>query len=423
MKRVLIAFVIVLGLLGTAGSASATNGDNLIAIGPVARAMGGVGVASPQDAISAVFVNPAAMCFGPYCPSSEMNFGGTLFMPKVDTRVSFPASGTVISADSEDKVYPIPAIGLSVPITDRPPFWRFGLSAYGVSGLGVDYKGTAVDQPAFYNFGPMGSFPLVSGAYSELAIMKFAPAVAFQPFEKFSFGMAFHVDYAILDLRQGSSSGYGMGVQLGMIYKALDGVSLGLSYTSPQNVNHDDVADFDGDGSLDRLKLESPHQIAFGAAYRVNNKLLLEADVKWLNWSEANGYEDFDWEDQWVLGFGAQYKPIPKLTLRAGYCYGKNPLNTHDGFNGQVPVSVQGKTMPTYYYETFRIVGFPAIVEHHLTFGLGYDFTSRFSMHAGFVHAFEKSVDESGTDITGQPVALKSTLSENSVDFGFTWRF
>ncbi|WP_347243431.1 hypothetical protein, partial [Thermogutta sp.] len=241
MKRALISCVIVLGLLGTAGSVSATNGDNLIAVGPVARAMGGVGVASPQDAISAVFVNPAAMCFGPYCPSSEMNFGGTLFMPKVDTRISFPASGTVISADSEDKVYPIPAIGLSVPLTDRPPFWRFGLSAYGVSGLGVDYKGTAVDQPGFYNFGPMGSFPLVSGAYSELAIMKFAPAIAFQPFEKVSFGLALHVDYATLDLRQGSSSGYGVGVQLGMIYKATDSVSLGLSYTSPQNVNHDDV--------------------------------------------------------------------------------------------------------------------------------------------------------------------------------------
>ncbi|ROQ90911.1 sulfurtransferase TusA family protein [Desulfosoma caldarium] len=46
--------------------------------------------------------------------------------------------------------------------------------------LGVDDKGTAVDQPGFYNFGPMGSFPLVAGAYSEPAIMKFAPAVALQ---------------------------------------------------------------------------------------------------------------------------------------------------------------------------------------------------------------------------------------------------
>ncbi|MBC7360027.1 MAG: hypothetical protein H5U10_15960 [Desulfacinum sp.] len=91
MKRT-VSIVFLLFLLGAlaAPPAQATNGDNLIAVGPVSRAMGGVGVAAPQDAISAVFVNPAAMCFGPYCPASEVNFGGTLFMPKVDTKISFP---------------------------------------------------------------------------------------------------------------------------------------------------------------------------------------------------------------------------------------------------------------------------------------------------------------------------------------------
>ena len=61
----------------------ATNGDNLIGIGPNARAMGGVGIAIPQDAISAVFANPSAMCFTPGCAYSEINFAGTLFMPHI----------------------------------------------------------------------------------------------------------------------------------------------------------------------------------------------------------------------------------------------------------------------------------------------------------------------------------------------------
>ena len=47
-------------------AALATNGDNLIGIGPTARSMGGVGIAHPQDAIQAVFSNPAAMCFGDF---------------------------------------------------------------------------------------------------------------------------------------------------------------------------------------------------------------------------------------------------------------------------------------------------------------------------------------------------------------------
>ncbi|WP_123290653.1 hypothetical protein [Desulfosoma caldarium] len=134
------------------------------------------------------------------------------------------------------------------------------------------------------------------------------------------------MDDATLDLRQSLSSGYDMGVQLGMIDKATDRVFLGFSDTSPQNVNRDEMADFDGDGSLDRLNLESPQQIAFGGAYRVNNKLLLEADVKWLNWSDANGYEDFHWKDMWLLGAGVQSKPTTKQTPRAGSCYGENLL-------------------------------------------------------------------------------------------------
>src|SRR5512139_1454414 len=125
--------VLCLVLAISATAFASTNGTNLIGIGPIARGMGGVGIAAPQDAISAVFANPAAMCFGPYCPGSEVNFAGTLFMPTVSASVT--TSGQTVSADSDKKVYAIPAIGLSVPITTE---WRFGLSAYGVSGLGVD---------------------------------------------------------------------------------------------------------------------------------------------------------------------------------------------------------------------------------------------------------------------------------------------
>ncbi|SMC16411.1 Outer membrane protein transport protein (OMPP1/FadL/TodX) [Desulfacinum hydrothermale DSM 13146] len=101
------------------------------------------------------------------------------------------------------------------------------------------------------------------------------------------------------------------------------------------------------DGTLDRLKLESPHQVAFGVAYQPTNKFLVEADVKWLNWSSANGYEDFDWNDPWVFAVGAQYKVHRKLTLRAGYNEAQNSVEEHKGFNGQTPTPVQGKAPPT----------------------------------------------------------------------------
>jgi long-chain fatty acid transport protein len=108
--------------LALAGSAAviisnvhATNGDNMMAIGPNARAMGGVGVAAPQDAISAVFANPAAMCFTPNCAYSEVNFSGSLFMPHPKAELDLQGMGS-FKAESKENVYAIPAIGLSLPI-------------------------------------------------------------------------------------------------------------------------------------------------------------------------------------------------------------------------------------------------------------------------------------------------------------------
>lgn len=424
MKRTVHAAFMLLTAMALAVPALATNGDNLIGVGPVSRAMGGVGIAKPQDAISAVFANPAAMCFGDYCPASEMNFSGTLFMPKTEAKVTNVFAGTV-QADAEENVYAIPAIGVSVPIGSGPSNWRFGLAAYGVTGLGVDYKETPLDNRTFYDFGPMGQFPVVSGEYTSLQIMKFAPAVAFQPLPNLSVGAALHIDYGILDLRSGSASGYALGIQPGLIYNITPELSFGLTYISPQKIDHENVTDFDGDGTLDDLALESPQQIGFGLAYQFSTwNALIETNAKWVNWADADGYQDFDWDNQWVFSIGAEIEPVENLFLRAGYNYGENPVVAHNGFDGAfTTANVQGKTIPTYYYETFRIIGFPAIVEHHLTFGVGYRINERFSLHLGYMHAFEETITETGTDIAGQPVMLESTLSEDSIDFGFTWRF
>ncbi len=120
------------------------------------------------------------------------------------------------------------------------------------------------------------------------------------------------------------------------------------------------------------------------------------------------------------------------LFLRCGFNYGKNPVDKHDGFNGsfnrlrtaeQCGQCPGNHNLPAYYYETFRIIGFPAIVEKHLTLGAGYKFNKNFSMNLGYMHAFETTISESGTDLFGRPVTLESKLSEDSLDFGLTWVF
>lgn len=418
MFRKAIGSVMVLAALTllSAIPAFATNGDNLISVGPTSRAMGGVGIAAPQDAVSAVFSNPAAMCFGPFCPSTKIDLSTTFFMPKVDAELN-RADGD-FHVDSKEKAYIIPSAGFSMPLSDTEPFWRIGFAAYGVSGMGVNYRETDFSDPDAYGY------PRAAGTFTELQRMKAAPTIAVKPYDWLSLGLSVHLHYASLDLGQGSKGGMTVGFQPGVIVKPWEGLSIGLTYVSPQLITHKDVSDFDWDGEMDDLDLEAPQMFGFGVAYEwAELGLLLEADARWYNWSDAKGYKDFDWDDQWAFGVGAQWRLSQRFALRAGYNYASNPVKNHGNFDGQAPIEVQGHMMPTYYYETFRVIGFPAIVEQHVTLGFEWEWFEHFYFSMSYMHAFSNTITEDGTDIYGMPVSVSSTLSEDSIGVGFSYVF
>jgi long-chain fatty acid transport protein len=326
-------------------------------------------------------------------------------MPKAKTKYGIQGFFDTGTMESDSDLFVIPAIGISTPVTQN---LRFGLAAYGVSGLGVDYR----DQDP-------------NRLYTNLQIMKFAPNLAYLVNPNFSVGAAVHVNYGSLDLGDGTSAGFSFGAQVGAIYK-IGPVSLGAVYITPQKIDHENVADFDGDTVMDDLELESPQSLGFGVAYEpIPNTLLLEVNAKWLNWADADGYKDFGWDDQWVFNIGAQYKPTPKLALRAGFNYGKNPVEENNGWDGMTFTTVQGKQVNRFQYEVLRIGGFPAIVEKHLTLGAGYQLTKSVSVDFAYMHAFEETVSETGFfGGPGGPAAtIESKLYEDSIDFGITWRF
>jgi len=272
---------------------------------------------------------------------------------------------------------------------------------------------------------PNDAAPLIQGAFTSLMIMKFAPSVSYQIAPNLSVGAALHLDYATLDLDNGNSPSYGFGGQFGAIYRPAKEWSLGLTYITPQSTEFGNVVNYMG--APHDLELESPHQVGVGISRTFwNERFLVEADGKYLNWGGAAGYQDFGWTDQWMAGLGIQFAAVPKhLFLRAGYNYCTNPVETSDGW-GASPASghdVQGMFFPDYYYETFRIIGFPAVVEHHVTVGLGYAFSDKFELNLGYTHAFENSVSETGQFMGGPVADIKSSLSEDSIDFGITWRF
>lgn len=420
MSHFSFRFALLASLLTLAATSTraSTYGDNLLGIGASSRALGGTGAAAPQDVTGALTANPATLSFLASGASRAAEVSATFFRPSVSAYVG------ARSADSKSKTYLIPSLAYAGPRSEQDGTWSYGIVAYGVSGLGVDYRGTALDT----TLAPT-PYPLVAGVRTELQILEVAPAASYRISSEWSAGVALHLDYGRLDLGGGAKGGFGFGLQPGLVFRPSEHVTLGLVYVTPQPISYKGVTDFDGDGSADTLKLAAPQQVKLGAAYEfLPGRLQLAADLQWVNWSSAKGYKDFDWENTWVLALGAQYHVIPdRLTLRAGYSRNGNPVRAHQGWDGTgAPANVtnvQGKWVNNYYYETFRIVGFPAIVEEHVSFGAALRVGEHTSLDVGYTHAFKKRITERGTNLLGAPITLSSALSEDSFELALQHRF
>ena len=139
MKR--LSFIAVLGWVAFSAPAGATNGMRLTGFGPVQNSMGGVGVGATLDSAS-VLSNPAGLVdLGP-----RVDLGGQYFKPNVEySGVESPLppgfTGAVIAQpgvqfDTRRGGSPIPAVS---GIVRLGPDLAFGIGAFGVSGMGVDY--------------------------------------------------------------------------------------------------------------------------------------------------------------------------------------------------------------------------------------------------------------------------------------------
>jgi long-chain fatty acid transport protein len=69
--------------------------------------------------------------------------------------------------------------------------------------------------------------------------------------------------------------------------------------------------------------------------------------------------------------------------------------------------------------ECLRIIGFPAMVEHHITVGAGFKLTQNLNLDLSYMHAFQNTVESTATN--GD--YWKSKMSEDSVSIGLTWSF
>lgn len=71
----------------------------------------------------------------------------------------------------------------------------------------------------------------------------------------------------------------------------------------------------------------------------------------------------------------------------------------------------------------FNLIGFPAITEHHITLGAGYQFTKHFTLNVSYVHTFEKKVESTATYMAPNDLLAGAKNSQDSIGVGLDWSF
>lgn len=142
---------------------------------------------------------------------------------------------------------------------------------------------------------------------------------------------------------------------IGLMYKPVETVSLGLTYRGETDTN------FEGDTYINgilvsgaELEYNHPQQVQAGVRYMPNEKLSLEMDIVWTDWSINNSQVETldtpvslqilpglnsdplstlisarDWDDTKQVRFGMEYNLTDIVTLRCGYFYDPTPIPDH----------------------------------------------------------------------------------------------
>jgi len=171
--------------------------------------------------------------------------------------------------------------------------------------------------------------------------------------------------------------------------------------------------------------IDTPGNAAVGAALKVTPKLTVAMDIVRYYYEDVrsianlgpntdgnlfpvdkaqNGLgEDaglgFGWHDQTVYKLGFHYEHNSKWIYRAGWNYGKSPINEEREI-------------------AFNITA-PATTQHHATIGATYKLGKNYELNGSYMHAFTFS--QSGPTYIGGTGTIKMMQNAVNVGFGFTF--
>lgn len=470
-----ITCVLALAGLAVPGLALATNGMNMEAYGPTAAGMGGASYAYDNGS-AAVMNNPATLGLMP--EGSRLDVAVGVLGPKVNAKAAnganasssgnayyMPAIGYVKKQGAFAFGAGVFAQGGMGTEYSNSSFMGSGANLINRSEVGVGRLVAPLSYDINPNLTVAGSLDFVWASMDLKMAMsgsQFGDMVAsLGGTQKYGTatgsmvnglagamtgGAITGVNWANFDFSNGgqftgAATGTGFAGKLGMVFKVSPQLTVGATYHSTTR-----LSDLDADratvsmsanvaaanpwrmpagtyvlpitGKISVKNFQWPETYGFGAAFKVNDQLMLAADYKRIGWAKV--MRDFKmtfsadnsagnvalgfagttmdatlfqkWKDQDVFMIGASYKATNDLTLRGGMNIANNPIP-----------------------DTYVNALFPAIVKTHYMLGAGYAFSKTSSADIGYTYAPKVSVAAGST--------VESQHSQQNWQFMYSHRF
>jgi len=433
--------LLLLSLLLLLFSVPAWAGDGAVlhGIGAVSSSMGGAGVALPNDALGALNGNPALLAkLGGHRMEFSTEFAKAKNAVSSTVHVSVPGSpGFDVSGRTEDggRVSVIPAFAWTHHSAQTSA--AYGMGFLGLAGFGSDYPqdpSNPILAPQPHGFGRV---------FSSYTMLKIPVAFAWQATPRLAIGLAFDAARETLESdpagfaapdcsgspanptcfvpRVNTDSAFGYGGQVGILWEVTPTFNVGASYNSKLSFSSFDWnsshanplrADF-GTARQIRFKLDAPASATVGIGWKPTQNLEIAIDGKRIAYGDTAGFgtsgidaqgnsKGLGWKNITVLAAGVQWRPSPRLALRAGYNRSENPI----------PDAL-----------TFGSVEAPAVFKNHACVGLGFAVYKNLEANLALYRAFKNSgtgpfLSPSGP-VPGTHVTTEMTLDSALMTLSF----
>ncbi len=428
LKGILICSIILMvGMVFVAQSAYATNGYFAHGYGVNDQALGGAGVALPQDSIDAA-VNPANMVF----LGKRYDFGLAFFNPNRQYTVngnpsSFPgtfglAPGTV---KSDSKWFVIPSFGANWMIDENS---SAGISIYGNGGMNTDYPTNTFggSSPTGVDLMQLFIAPTYARKLAPQHAVGITPILAIQRFQAkglqaFSTNPppgfpSFSSDPSNAT-NNGYSYSYGVGARIGYQGEIMSKLNIGLAYQTRTY-----MTEFDKYKGLfaEQGDFDIPSNATAGLAFKATPELVFLFDVQRINYSEVKAINNpllpnltpgslgndngpgFGWKDMTIYKIGVQWKSSKEWTWRAGYATGNQPIPSSEVL--------------------FNILA-PGVIEEHVTAGFTKAMGDNHDLNFALTRALPHTVNgPNPLEAPGQQT-IQLKMDQWQIAASYAWKF